>query len=87
MTYPAEYGGEFYLNRPPWDQPKHSHDAVKFRRVLHLLTDDEVAFLRDAFCEVGEADEPDFEAFDLADLCHDEIEIRLYGRVVTDRTE
>jgi hypothetical protein len=22
---PEEYGNEFYINRPPWDQPKHCY--------------------------------------------------------------
>lgn len=59
-----------------------------FNRVLSHLDDDEVEFLRDEFVLVGERHpnyprEADLEAFDYADLAHDELELRKYGRIVS----
>ena len=93
MTDPAEYGGEFYLNRPPWDQlPITDLDRqlgrAVFYRMLQHLDEDELEFIRDEFVLAAERSpgvlpDYDLEAYDWADLAHDEWEIRKYGKVVS----
>ena len=129
---PAEYGGEFYTNRPPWDQPnsnvldtckcrhgRYEHTAAgchhliasyssiytsarafcscalfvnrepdSLARVVAVLDEYELEFLRDEFVLAGESVGTwgDDEAFDCADDIQDELEIRQHGHIVTGRT-
>jgi hypothetical protein len=62
--------------------------AVKLPRVLRTLETDEVEFLREEFVTTAMIDKlrpqfDDLEAYDFADLCHDEWEVRRYGHVVS----
>lgn len=61
-------------------------------RLLSHLDTETIEFFRDEFVIAGEnvpgyPAEADLDAFDFADWCHDVIEIRTYGRIVTERTE